>query len=153
DLEGLLRADPGKWGFDVVTFLKAIGIRRPEAVPLVVRICADAPNTRAYTIAVHALANPADDARVLAALVNVATGPDDHLAAAALRRLPDDDPDVRPALATIIARSAAYGRYDRARHTARSRMPADMFGAFRTALNSCLDDTQRLGVVAAVYDL
>jgi len=152
-LDELLRTDPGNWGYDVPSFIEAIGPRRPEAVPLLVRVFAVAANTRGYPIAVQALANPADDARILAALVNVATGPDDQLATVALRRLPDGDPDVRPALGTIVARCAAFGLDARARVVADTRAPGDLPGALRTALNSCLDDAQRLRVVAAVYDL
>src|SRR5689334_18381174 len=40
-LDDMFVRDPVTWGFDVTSLLEAIGPRRPEAVPLLVRICAD----------------------------------------------------------------------------------------------------------------
>jgi hypothetical protein len=160
DLDRLYWRDLAAWQPDVVRFLDLIGPRRAGAARLLVHICDDPPFPRAFAIAATGLLAPAERPRILATLIDFATGPDDHLATAALNRLSRDDPAVQPALATIVARCTAQGLHDRATAVASTMRatggdnPADHVAtALRTALHSSIDDAQRLRLLAAAYDL
>src|SRR5688572_8928379 len=84
DLGRLYPLDPDALRSDVVTLTDLLGARRREAVPLLLRIASENLYNRAIPLSYAAFHRPADDPAILAALVDVATDPDDRLRRAAL---------------------------------------------------------------------
>lgn len=133
------------------------GVRRPEAVPLLLRaITVDshgATSERARRLADEAFARPAEVPRVLRALADAAVDPrHPGEAAAAAARLPKGDADADDALAGAIARGIARGDIG-ARELAAVDRKLDtvvLARAFRVALNSSVTDTEKLNVLAAL---
>jgi hypothetical protein len=159
DLDRLERADPHAYRTDAVNLVELLGPRRPEAVPFLLRTSTidqqhlDLP-PRGFPVAIRALAQPADDPDLLHALADAASDPDPRIASAALAYLePRSDPAIGQALAPLVARNALLGNYDFVRGPDSSLWipPVRLAPTFATALRSCLNDAQRLRVLAAVY--
>lgn len=170
DLRGRLVADLDRYDqtllpvlddaqhLDVLKLAEFFGVRRPEAVLLVLRgevLAESIPliRERARRLADEAFTKPAEAPRVLRALADAAVESDTpRVAAAAAARLPKDDADADAALASAIARGIARGDVG-ARELANLDRKLDavvLARALRVALNSAVTDTEQLNVLAAI---